>query len=548
MRGLIWQMPLLVVLGIHVPAQAAEIKTSSTISNITVFPRGASVTRTATLDLPAGDTTLTFAGLPNDLDPTTLQVAGTGSGSLTIGAVDIAMAATQAPLQPTDLSKRIKALQDQRDGQQVVIDTLTAKWQMMLDYAKTSPAKLTLDNKPLDISQWGVAFDSLAAGLAKTGDELRLAKAKGREIDDAIKSLTQPKYMKSPLDRLSRSVQVHVSAADAQHAQISVTYLVADAGWQAVYDARLVSAAPAHVTFVRRAIVSQTSGEDWQDVPLSVSSVSHFGATQPPQLATQIVDFPPAPIVMPMQAATQNLAIAKPAKMAESRVYNHAAQMDQASMNTGNYQVDFTVQGKANVPGNGTSGTFVLLQSDANVALSAEVTPAINLDAYLSAAMVNNSGAAILPGQVNLYRDGIFVGHAGVPVTPIGEPLHLGFGVDPDIKVSRVPVNIKGNEISWLGQTKSETRDYETKVRNLHAFTVHVEVEDRVPVSENAAISVETLPQTAPTPVKDSQGRRGILHWQFDLAAGAEKDIRLAWRIKSPGDKQVVVHGEPALR
>ncbi|MBV1700321.1 MAG: mucoidy inhibitor MuiA family protein [Hyphomicrobiales bacterium] len=533
------------VLGINVPAHAAEIKTSSTISHVTVFPRGASVTRMATLDLPAGDTVLTFAGLPNDLDPTTLQVAGSGSGRLAIGAVDIAMAATQAPLQSTDLSKRIKALQDQRDGQQVVIDTLSAKWQMMLDYAKTSPAKLTLDNKPLDISQWGVAFDSLAAGLAKTGDELRLAKAKGKEIDDAINSLTQPKYVTAPLDRLSRSVQVHVTAAEAGEAQITVTYLVADAGWQAVYEARLASAAPAHVSFVRRAIVSQTSGEDWQDVPLGVSSVSHFGATQPPQLATQIVDFPSEPIVMPMRAATKNLAVAKDARIAAPRADFQAAQLDQASVSAGNYQVDYTVQGKANVPGNGTSGTFVLMQDDASVSLSAKVTPAINLDSYLSASMVNHSGAAILPGQVNLYRDGVFVGHASVPVTPAGEPLVLGFGIDPDIQVSRVPVNIKGNEISWLGQTKSETRDYETKIRNLHSFPVQVEVVDRVPVSENAAITVETLPQTAPTPSKDSQGRRGILHWQFDLAAGAEKDIRLAWRIKSPGDKQVVVHGAP---
>jgi hypothetical protein len=71
--------------------------------------------------------------------------------------------------------------------------------------------------------------------------------------------------------------------------------------------------------------------------------------------------------------------------------------------------------------------------------------------------------------------------------------VNLGFGADDRVKVARVPLLRRENEPSWLGQTKTDLREFKTTVRNLHAQPTRSSVIDRLPFSENAAIQVEEL-------------------------------------------------------
>jgi Domain of unknown function (DUF4139) len=86
-----------------------------------------------------------------------------------------------------------------------------------------------------------------------------------------------------------------------------------------------------------------------------------------------------------------------------------------------------------------------------------------------------------------------------------------------------------------------ETREFRTLVHNLHDFSIHAVVTDQAPFSENSAIVVELLPQTTPPDEKDPDGKRGLLRWRFDLGPDASKEIRLAYRMKWPADRDVAV-------
>ena len=92
-----------------------------------------------------------------------------------------------------------------------------------------------------------------------------------------------------------------------------------------------------------------------------------------------------------------------------------------------------------------------------------------------------------------------------------------------------------------MGQTKTEVREFKTSVKNLHDFPVRVTVIDQVPISENTAISVEQLPQTTPPTEKQVADKRGVMSWSFDLAPGETKEVRLAYRMKWPADREVVL-------
>lgn len=67
------RIPQLALASLLLPATAVALDVASRVDAVTVYPRGASVTRAATIELPAGTTTIRLAGLPDNLDPSLLR-------------------------------------------------------------------------------------------------------------------------------------------------------------------------------------------------------------------------------------------------------------------------------------------------------------------------------------------------------------------------------------------------------------------------------------------------------------------------------------------
>jgi len=72
-----------------------------------------------------------------------------------------------------------------------------------------------------------------------------------------------------------------------------------------------------------------------------------------------------------------------------------------------------------------------------------------------------------------------------------------------------------------------------------------VQVIDRVPTSENTAIVVELAPATTPPTDKQFGDKRGVMSWTLDLKPGEAKDVRLAYRMKWPADREIVIGDAP---
>src|SRR3569833_137925 len=72
------------------PAGAAEIDGQSRIDSVIVYPDGATVTRSVTADVVAGDNAILLRDFPVSLDAASLRIEGEGGNKLTIGAIDVA--------------------------------------------------------------------------------------------------------------------------------------------------------------------------------------------------------------------------------------------------------------------------------------------------------------------------------------------------------------------------------------------------------------------------------------------------------------------------
>jgi uncharacterized protein (TIGR02231 family) len=533
-------------------AVSADVEAHSRIDSVVVRPDTAQVTRLAEVDLPTGLSTIVFKGLPIGLDPGSLRVAAEASGQLAIGSVDARATATETKGPDNGLETRLRNLHSERDGWQATLDALEAKKAMILRFSQAGPEKLAPDTQPLEIAQWPSAWDAVGAGLAKIGDELRSARARAREIDDEIKVLETTRQRPSVPVTPTREVAVAVETEAALSGRIALTYQIAGASWQPSYDALLDSGGPGRkpaLELVRRAIVVQRSGEDWTNVTLAVSTAGSNRGTGAPEVQPQKLDFLESPTAEARaQAAAPKAAAPDAAPMAAEYLPRKAAGEVAASIEVSNYQAAFRVPGRITVLSDGSQKSFLIGSQRLSPTLVIRASPALDPKAFVEVRFSNEEEAPLLAGDVSLHRDGAFVGTGHLVGSASGDEIAVGFGIDDRVKIARVPVKRKENEPTWFGATKTESREFKTTVKNQHDFPVRVIVTDQIPFTENSAIVVEQLPATTSPSEKMAGDKRGVLSWSYELAPGESKEIRLAYKMKWPADRDVILQSVPQPR
>lgn len=521
-------------------ARAANIDASSAVDAVTVYPDGANVTRVVTVDLPAGENAAVLKDLPLTLDPSSLRVEGEAGARLTIGAIDARPPRAAPPANLPELDKRIEALKDERANLQGAIDAAVARRKFAERFAAASPAGIGDKGEARPISEWRAAFAAVGEEIASADAAIRDAERKQRELDREMARLESDRAQKPPN---KMEVRIELTAAAATKATLRVTYAVRNARWMPLYDARLDTGAkdrkPA-LELVRRAEITQNTGEDWSNVALAVSTVRTARGGKAPDLNSLIVQYPqpPRPAASVSGGAMDYAALLRsaPASLAER------ADEQQATAEVGSFQVVFKVPGRVSL--GASEGAKSLRVASALIApdLSVRAAPVKDPTAFLEASFKQNEDAPLLPGRVSIYRDGVFVGRGVMAAAGKDETVRLGFGADDKVKIERAV--LKRNEGSAgliVTTSKTDERAFKTTVRNGHDFPIKVAIEDQLPVSENEGIVVEMLPSTTAPSVTNIRDKRGVLEWAFEAKAGEVRDINFAWRVRWPKDKNVVM-------
>jgi uncharacterized protein (TIGR02231 family) len=181
-------------------------------------------------------------------------------------------------------------------------------------------------------------------------------------------------------------------------------------------------------------------------------------------------------------------------------------------------------------------------------ALQVRAAPAVDETAYLQASFRNEDEAPLLPGEVALHRDGTFVGRGRLTLTAVGDAVDLGFGADDQVKITRVPLRRREDGPGWLGQSKTDLREFKTTIKNLHLQPMRITIIDRVPYAENTAITVEQLPETTPPTDRQVEDKRGLMAWAWDYQPGESREVRLGYRLKWPAEREIKTEPKPLSR
>src|SRR2546423_9987756 len=245
-------------------------------------------------------------------------------------------------------------------------------------FAEASPAGLGEKGEARPLAEWRAAFAAISEEVASADTAIRDAQRKQREIDREIARLESDRAVKPP-NKLE--VRVELASTAATKATLRVTYAVRNARWAPLYDARLDTGAkdrkPA-LELVRRAEITQTTGEDWSNVALAVSTVRTARGGSAPELNSLVVQYPqvPRPVAAGSTALDYAMPSAAPAPersrqfrasggKGEEPVMEKAAEQ-QAAADVSGFQVVFNIPGRVSL--GASEGAKSLRISSANIA------------------------------------------------------------------------------------------------------------------------------------------------------------------------------------
>jgi uncharacterized protein (TIGR02231 family) len=537
-------------------AGAATYPLEAKIDAVTVFPQGADVFRVGGLLIPAGEHQLVLKNFPGDIDPSSIRVEGLAGEDVEIASVDVKPMVDDLPdANRKGLETQIETLGQERMLLDQAIADYATQRQFLLSMAEkqVTPAPDTV--KPIDGAAIGGLMDVVGQRLQLITKESHAARLRQVAIDKEVAEFQQKLMITAPNAQSLAEVTINVAVARETQAQFKVGYRVWQAGWQPLYDAKLKIAAKvgeaSDLEIVRRAAVTQSTAESWDGVQLTLSTARPNGATTAPEVEEEQVwvfdpkaenlgrtQFDRGVADSGAESAAGNMVEEDypsfPAAPAAADKPKKELKQRQAIMELAGFQANYVIAGRVSVDNSGQNKRVRIASENLKAKLETVVSPRLDLAAYLTASFALTKEGPLLPGQVNLYRDGTYVGQGNLPLLNPGQDATLGFGADDLIVVERKEVKRLSAEEGILTSSNTEERSWDIVVKNLHTDKTQVTVVDRMPFSAREDVTVEPLRDQTPPTLKDYKKRRGVMAWTLDIDSKGESTVRTGYKITMP--------------
>jgi uncharacterized protein (TIGR02231 family) len=524
------------------PAFADTIAATSRITAVTVYPDGAKLTREVTFAAPAaGNHELLVTDLPFDSDPGLIRL--TPSDGLTVGAFNLR--ADRLPPREDPLTVDQKAAKAAVEAAETVVRTAQLALDAVQAKIEAADAQVRFLTSFTGALPDGATPDTIKSMAAMIGAETLAARqaaiAAQGELPPAQKALTdaqealakaQGAYDALPsADMDYTALSVAVTAAAAGEETLTITQYVGNASWQPVYDLNLTRKDGDKLVLNRSVLVTQYTGEDWDGIALTLSSSRPAEQAAPSQLWPELRSIGPeiAPEDMFGKSAADGVVMYEEAPVetaAAPAAINAGAAMEGDTV-VYNYPEPVTVA-------TGSENLRLTLDSlDFAPVVEAVAVPRLDRTAFVSASFTNASDEPLLPGEAMLFREGVLVGSTWLDVIAPGVETDVGFGAIETLRVKReMPKRAEG-ETGVFTSANEQTESAVITVENTGYEDWPVRIIDQVPYSEQDDLEIEVSASPEPTET-DVEGQRGILAWEFDLAAGGKETITLEQTLTWP--------------
>ncbi|MEU8227354.1 DUF4139 domain-containing protein [Kribbella sp. NPDC048915] len=498
-----------------------ELVVDAPIIAVTVYPERARVIRRGRVTVPGGDQTVYVEPLPLLLDEQSLRVSGRGPA--TVLGVDIATRHhPQAPDESVaELERLRRTTQDEvaslTDADDIQVQLETFLGQLAKRAGGSFARTLASGESPAELGTFTESLTNRLTAVRATRRELaaqrRDAEDRLAAVDRRLAALTE----KCAPDRRSAAIALHLEAEAEM--EIELSYVVGGAGWSSSYDVRLKDD---RLTLDWFGLIRQTTGEDWPECDLTLSTARPMVTAKVPELTPWYLDRarPPAPLapgnVVPQSAMFEAAGSAAPDFIEQSAI-----------MKEGVTAASYKPPRPVAVPADGATHRATIATVELDAELDYITAPVRSTDVHLRSTVVNSSVHTFPAGRAAVFHDADFVGSAALPLWAPGEDVELALGLDDRIRVERKLVRREATKAT-LGSTRRRQVEYETTIENHTPRQARITVLDQLPVARDHEITVKPL-TIDPEPAETTD--LGVITWKLDLAPGAKTKLKLGFRV-----------------
>ncbi|MEG4075548.1 mucoidy inhibitor MuiA family protein [Microcoleus sp. Pol14C2] len=527
---------------------------NTSISEVTVYTDRALVTRRGTVSLTGNERELAIASVPATLETESVRATGAGTVAVRLLGVRTETVFSSEPVgdRTAELTQQIQELQTQRRG---INDKITAR-KIQLKFVEGLSEKSvgffssSIAKQQVGLNETGELLNFLGTNYVKYVSAIAQHEKQQRQLDKQIEALLlQLRQVQTPHSQQSFNIIVAIEPSGTGNFELEVSYVVMGARWTPLYDLR-VNTTNNQINLNYLAEVNQNTGEDWTGVGLTLSTAKPGMGTLPPKLEPWFID-----TVYPKSPQTRDFMMTRSRQPAEAEIpldYTNlefdesgppaaaapqliAAQTATAQVSKEGGTVSFQVGGNTQIPSDGTPHKVTIFSENYPFKPEYIAVPRLVSFAYLQAVVVNPlTGATLLPGKANIFRDNTFVGIVKLDNVSSGEEFKLNLGIDEGLKIERELVERQVDK-KLIGQQRRTSYAYRLSVTNLRQVQVHLTLQEQLPVSRNEQIKVR-LTLTNP---KIVAGEMGVLEWIMSLPPQAKQELYYQFVVEHPPDLAV---------
>lgn len=538
-----------------------EIKSS--VKEVTVFTNGAQISRSANVNLQVGVTELVFEGVSSYLNVASLQTSGRGNFIIIDTKHNIKY--PEPPenpelLIPASLQNKIITAQDSLNDLNYDMDVVKDRKDLFVNQ------KNMLANNPL--MKGGGRSDSLPVlkdvmefyqtkmstintelqKIRREESKLALQKSKVQQrLNDLIEYKNRLIAEKSGNNAPINQVIVTVSAKEAVTGTLSVSYIVSNAGWAPSYDIR-VKDVDAPVALSLKANVYQNTGEEWNNVKLTLSTNNPYKNNTRPYLAAWYLNYymPPSIYTSNVMMKTESLSKV-PGEVRGSRedvsmddkkyIPMAGSTSDYTTQSQNLTSVEYEIDLPYTVPSDGKQHLVSVLENNIQASYNYYAVPKMDKDAFLIARLTGWEELNLMSAKANIYFAGTYIGETMINPNMVNDTLDISLGSDKSIVINRKKLKDKTKE-QTLGTSTNKTITMEITVRNNKNMAIDLTMEDQIPVANDKDIKVSFLSDDFTGAYNENTG---MLSWKMKLKPKESKIVSFTYTIKYDSSKQLLL-------
>ncbi len=550
--------PAAIIFSITANAQK-PVFTQAQIQSARVYNNAAELKHKASTQISNGTSEIVITNVANYLNENTVQIGV--PKHVTVMSVQFTNAYVEeydnnqdSPLvKPVkeEIKKKeteLKTLQNQLTAERKSVELLD-KNQSMSNAQNFSVAELTklLEFYKTKRSELSNSINKLE--LQETGlkEELTALKGKLTFNETTSEKTSQGKLI------------VNVMSNQAGSIPLEISYLTNQANWQPSYEMR-IDKINEPINMLYKAQVQQSTGIDWKNVKLSLTSGPANQNTFAPVLNPWFLDYynpvayrnsqsnvsarasssvtsktiegrPNASFLQTLQGQVPGLEIQTGTGQPGVGI---STMDDYTQINENQLNITFDIDIPYTILSNGKQHSVALKDTQLPSTYSYISTPKLDTNAYLIAKVKDYGDYNILPGEANVVFEGMYVGKTYVNANANEDELRLSLGKDQNISVTRTLINDKSGT-KTLSSRKVQDFVYEISIRNNKKENVTLIIEDQIPISSNTDIEI-TVTDKGNAKLDEEKGK---LTWDVNLKPNETKKIRFGYQVKSAKDKSL---------